>query len=224
VLRGLFVTGTDTGVGKTVTAAALLLRYRGRFPGRAVRYWKPVQTGIEQDDDTAEVARLAAAAARETLTAGVRLERPVSPHLAARLAGRPIDIEALIALVTSEPPSDRWIVEGAGGALVPLGDTAIMADLMGRLGLPALVVARTSLGTINHTLLTIEALRRRSIRVAGVVMAGPPDLNNRQAIEHYGRIEVLGEMPRFEPLTPAGLAVWAAANLDAEARLAPLLQ
>ena len=81
MLRGLFVTGTDTGVGKTVAAAALLHRYRGQLP---LRYWKPIQTGIEQDDDTAEVARLAACGPHEVLAAGVRLERPVSPHLAAQ--------------------------------------------------------------------------------------------------------------------------------------------
>jgi dethiobiotin synthase len=221
VLRGLFVTGTDTGVGKTVAAAALVRRCRGQFP---VRYWKPIQTGIEQDDDTAEVARLAACSSGEILASGVRLERPVSPHLAAQLAGKPIDIEALIALVNAEAGPARWIVEGAGGVMVPVNEQSIMADLMARLGLPAVVVARTALGTINHTLLTIEALRSRSILVSGVIMVGAPNRDNRDAIERYGCIEVLGEMPRFESLNAGQLAGWAASNLDRNGRLADLLR
>jgi dethiobiotin synthase len=220
MLRGIFVTGTDTGVGKTVAAAALLHRCRARFP---VRYWKPVQTGIERDDDTADVARLGACVPSEVFGSGVRLERPVSPHLAARLAGRPIDVEALIALAEAQPDS-RWVVEGAGGVLVPISDTASMADLIARLGMPAVVVARTALGTINHTLLTVEALRRRSIHAAGVIMVGSPNADNRDAIERYGDVEVLGEMPFFEPLTAECLAAWAVTALDRNERLVRLLQ
>jgi dethiobiotin synthase len=221
VLRGLFVTGTDTGVGKTVAAAALLHRYRDRLP---LRYWKPIQTGIEQDDDTAEVARLAACGPQEIFAAGVRLERPVSPHLAARLSGRPIDLTALVGLVRAEADSSRWIVEGAGGALVPLSDSANMTDLMTRLALPVVVVARASLGTINHTLLTLEALRRRAIQTAGVIMVGVPNADNRNAIERYGHVHVLGEMPHIEPLTADRLASWAAAGLDRHERLLELLR
>jgi dethiobiotin synthetase len=216
VLRGLFVTGTDTGVGKTVAAAALFHRYRGRVP---LRYWKPIETGVEQDNDTAEVGRLGACDPHELLTRGVRLERPVSPHLAARLAGRTIDLDSLVAVVNAEPDSSRWIVEGAGGVLVPVGDTTNMADLMTRLGLPVVVVARTALGTINHTLLTLEALKLRSIETAGVIMVGVPNADNREAIERYGRVQVLGEMPRIEPLTSEQLAIWAVSGLDRQGRL-----
>ena len=87
------------------------------------------------------------------------------------------------------------IVEGAGGMLVPINDTQTMADLMVLLGLPVMVATRTTLGTINHTLLTIEALRARSLKIAGVVMIGEANPDNRAAIEHYGRVPVLGEMP-----------------------------
>ena len=221
MLRGLFVTGTDTGVGKTVAAAALVHRFRGQFP---VRYWKPIQTGIEQDDDTADVGRLAACSSDEVFASGVRLERPVSPHLAAKLAGTPIDIEVLVALVNAEPGPARWIVEGAGGVLVPVNEQSNMADLIARLGLPAVVVARTALGTINHTLLTIEALRSRSILTAGVIMVGAPNPDNRDAIERYGCIEVLGEMPRFESLNAGELGAWAVSNLDRNGRLADRLR
>lgn len=208
--RGLFVTGTDTGVGKTVVSAALLLRYRSRF---ALRYWKPIQTGIEQDDDTADVRRLATCEPHEVREDGVRLRRPVSPHLAARLADVRIDLDAIDTL---GPPGAlaRWVVEGAGGVLVPINEAALMIDLMTRLALPVVVVARSTLGTINHTLLTLEALRSRGLSVAGVVMVGEPDVDNRVAIESYGRTNVLAELPRLNPLTPATLEAWATFSLD----------
>jgi dethiobiotin synthase len=221
MLRGLFVTGTDTGVGKTVTSAALMCRYRHAIP---LRYWKPVQTGIEQDDDTAEVRRLAACTDSEIVAEGVRLARPVSPHLAARWAGQEIRIEALLLSAHASNDAERWIVEGAGGALVPLNDTDLMTDLMRALGLPVVVAARSSLGTINHTLLTLEALRARSLCVAGVVMIGDKNPENRAAIERYGEVAVLGEMPFWQSLDPKQLAEWAAAELDPQNLLPGLLQ
>lgn len=202
MLRGLFVTGTDTGVGKTVVCAALLHRLRHE---QAVRYWKPVQTGIEVDDDTETVRRLAACSAREVFAAGIRLPRPVSPHLAARLAGTTIALDDLLTLASSQPASEYWIVEGAGGALVPLSDDAVIVDLATQLSLPVVIVSRTTLGTINHTLLTIEALRARSLPIAGVVMVGDSNPDNREAIEHFGRVTVIGELPVLAPLTPAAL-------------------
>jgi malonyl-CoA O-methyltransferase len=211
MLRGVFVTGTDTSVGKTVACAALMSRYQ-QLP--SLRYWKPIQTGIEDDDDSATVARLSGCADDRLLHAGVRLPRPLSPHLAARLAGRPIDIGALVAIASAQADSDRWIVEGAGGVLVPIDDDAtMMRDLMARFGLPVLIVARSSLGTINHTLLTVEALCARGIRVVGVVMSGDVNPDNRRAIEHYGRVPVIGELPQLAPLTVETLAA-AAASVD----------
>ena len=208
--RGFFVTGTDTGVGKTVVSAALLMRLRD---ATAVRYWKPIQTGIEQDDDTREVRWLARAAEREIRQDGVRLERPVSPHLAARLAGIRIDWQGLV-LPDPSNESVAWIVEGAGGVLVPIDDRDLMVDLMRHIGLPVVVAARSTLGTINHTLLTIGAVRTAGLNVAGVVMVGPPNDDNREAIEHYGRVAVVGVLPVIEPLTPDALAAWAAHDLD----------
>ena len=213
--RGLFVTGTDTGVGKTVVSAALLRRYGEEAP---LRYWKPIQTGVPPDDDTAEVRRLAAGAGGEVVDGGIRLPDPVSPHLAAARAGETIDLEPLVARAAGEPDA-RWIVEGAGGLLVPINRFALMADLIGRLGLATLVVARSTLGTINHTLLTLEALRARSLAVAGVVMVGDPDRDNREAITRYGRVDVLGELPRLEPLSAAALDGWVRGGLDPGGRL-----
>jgi dethiobiotin synthetase len=151
---------------------------------------------------------------REVFDRGVRLQRALSPHLAARLSNQPIEVDAVLNLVTAEPPSDRWIVEGAGGVLVPVNDSALMVDVMIRLRLPVLIVARTTLGTINHTLLTIDALRARSLEVAGVLMVGEQNLDNRDAIESYGRVPILGVMPMLNLVTPDLLAQWSKAELD----------
>src|SRR5258705_3527861 len=123
MFRGIFVTGTDTNVGKTVVSAALMLRYRHEAP---LRYWKPIQTGIEHDDDSSEVARLARCRDDEVFNCGVRLPRPVSPHLAARLSGTRITVRSLVEQLREAPlnvargdkarhGTSRWIVEGAGG-------------------------------------------------------------------------------------------------------------
>lgn len=219
MINGLFVTGTDTGVGKTVLCAALLRRYRGIAP---LRYWKPVQTGIEQDDDTAEVRRLAGAREDELFGEGVRLEKPVSPHLAAKWAGEIINLHRLRQTLPASAET-RWIVEGAGGVLTPLNEASTMADFMAMLDLPVLIAARSGLGTINHTLLTIEALRSRSIVVAGVVMIGDLNADNAEAIEHYGRVPVVAQMPRLDPLTPESLDAWTVANFDTHKMLEKLL-
>ena len=211
MLRGLFVTGTDTGVGKTVVSAALIHRYQSKVP---LQYWKPIQTGAEIDDDTTEVRRLAGPTGVRILDPGVRFPAPASPHLAAELAGRAIDLGRLTDHIGPSLETDRWIVEGAGGVSVPINASEMMTDLMTRLGLPVLVVTRSSLGTINHTLLTLECLRARSLVVAGVVMVGEASLHNQAAIEHYGRITVLAQMPSLEPLSPGTLAAWVKGALD----------
>jgi dethiobiotin synthase len=220
-LKGLFVTGTDTGVGKTVVSAALMHRYR--LEAR-LRYWKPIQTGIEESDDTSEVAGLGGCHMDELLRSGIRLPRPVSPHLAARLSATTIEIQPLVESIAQQPDDRTWIVEGAGGVLVPISEEQTMVDLMVALNLPVIVVARTVLGTINHTLLTLEALRRRALRVAGVVMVGIPDTDNKAAIEHYGRVPVLGELVPLVPLTTAALEVWSLSQLDRDGRLPELWQ
>jgi len=211
-MKGLFVTGTDTGVGKTVASAALMHRYRGMGP---LRYWKPIQTGIEIDDDTATVRRLGACSAEEIFCKGVRLPKPVSPHLAAQWAGQRIDLAELRGLVGDDDDT-TWIVEGAGGLLVPVNEMQTMADWIAYLGLPVLVVARSGLGTINHTLLTLEASRARGLRVAGVMMIGEPNADNREAIEKYGHVPVVAEMPFLKPLDSGLLAAWGVTHLNAE--------
>lgn len=199
-------------MGKTVAAAAFVHRCRAASKG-PVKYWKPIQTGIEQDDDTRVVKRLAACSDEEIFGAGVRLERPLSPHLSARLAGMRISLDDVLANLAGQSEDATWVVEGAGGVLVPVNDSDLMIDLMARLALPVAVVARSTLGTINHTLLTLEALRARNLTVAGVLLVGETNVENRDAIAAYGQVRILGEMPTFVPLTPDALGAWARAEL-----------
>jgi dethiobiotin synthetase len=145
----------------------------------------------------------------------------LSPHLAARLDGRRIALEPLLAVAATQAAGEHWIVEGAGGVLVPINESALMIDLIAALALPAIVVARSTLGTINHTLLTLEALRAHQVAVAGVVMVGPRNADNREAIEMYGRTTVIGELPPLVPLSRRTLAESAAA-LDPDDHLGEL--
>ncbi len=207
---GVFVTGTDTGVGKTIVAACLVQRWRAE-------YWKPVQTGLDTEaGDSATVAHLAGAAAGRIHPPCHSLLAPLSPEAAARREGHWIGIDDF-----SLPPGDAPIVvEGAGGVLVPLGGGASMADLMRRLGLPAILVARSSLGTINHSLLSIEALRARALPLAGIILVGAEPEENAEAIARLGRVRILATIPFLHPLDPPHLAE-AAAGLPDFADLEP---
>ena len=216
MFRGLFITGTDTNVGKTTVAAAVLARY-GHLP--SLKYWKPIQTGIEIDDDTRTVFELSNCAESRLHRSGIRLERPVAPYLAAELSGRRITIAEVMALIEDEPKSVRWVVEGAGGVLVPINESESMIDLMAALGMPVLITARSSLGTINHTLLTLEAVRRRRLEPVGVLIVGPADAKNREAIERFGSVSVVDEIPHFDRLTPETFGPWATSGFDTESRL-----
>lgn len=187
--RGVFVTGTDTGVGKTLVSACLTRAW-------GASYWKPVQTGVATDTgDSETVAALAEAPAERLYAPGAVFDAPLSPHAAAALEGRRVTLDDL-----SLPADDGrpLVVEGAGGLLVPFSDGAYMIDLAEKLGLPVVLVARSGLGTINHTLLSLEALRRRRIPVAGVVMSGPLNPGNRAAIEGFGQVRVLAEIPQID--------------------------
>jgi dethiobiotin synthase len=166
-------------------------------------YWKPIQTGTDEDSDSRAVAELAELPASRIFPEAYRFAQPVSPHLAARWAGAHIELEKI-----AMPEAARGvplIVEGAGGVLVPLNERDFMVDLMRQLGLPALVAARSSLGTINHTLLTLGGLRQASVNVAGVVLIGEPNIENREAIERYGKVRVVGEIPPLLEMNRAKL-------------------
>jgi dethiobiotin synthetase len=181
-----FITGTDTGIGKTVVSALLCAALDAI-------YWKPVQTGTREGADRDAVMKLAEIPSSRTIPENYRFAPPVSPHLAARLAGARIELRKI--KMPQLAAKEALMVEGAGGALVPLNRTQLMTDLMRHLRLPVLLVTRTSLGTINHTLLSLAALRSAGLSVRGAVMVGKPHSENRKAIEHYGEIEVIGSIP-----------------------------
>ncbi len=216
------VVGTDTEVGKTVVSAALVLKLAA---ARRVAYWKPIATGAIEGRDVEEVGRLTAGTAAEVLAESFLFDPPVSPHLAARLAGRAIDrerVNADFAAHRAASPGRALVIEGVGGLLVPLDDVGtLFPDLVAPWGLPCVVVARSGLGTINHTLLTLEAARRRGLAVAGVIFNGMPHMENQRAIERLGDVEVFGTLPRLQPLSAAALGA-AAATLDPEGRLEAL--
>lgn len=199
---GYIVTGTDTGIGKTVFAAGLA-------GALGATYWKPVQSGLEDETDTQAAARLTAGSGAEMLPEAYRLVTPCSPHEAARIDGVEIDLERLAL-----PESGRLlVVEGAGGALVPYTSGLLAADLFAHWGLPAIVVARTALGTISHTLLTMEALRARGIAIAGVAFVGDEEPVAEAAIARFGKVPVLGRLPMLDPLDAASLKDAFAANI-----------
>jgi dethiobiotin synthetase len=200
-----FITGTDTGVGKTVLSALLCAAL-------GAAYWKPIQTGTEVDSDSNTVGALAELAPEKILPEAHRFAPAVSPHLAGRLAGVKIDL-AKIKLPTDADESPI-IVEGAGGVFVPLNEKDLMVDLMRQLGLPVLLAARSSLGTINHTTLSLAALRNAGVEVAGVVMIGAPNAENRAAIEEYGKVRAVGEIPWLTEINRAVLLEIFAARFD----------
>jgi dethiobiotin synthetase len=191
-----FVTGTGTGIGKTVVSALLCAALDAY-------YWKPIQTGMREGSDRRTVARLAERPSAKLLPEAYRFLPPVSPHLAARKAGVAIELNQI--RTPDIGVRENLIVEGAGGALVPINETELMTDLMKHLGLPVLLVARTTLGTINHTLLSLAALRSARLQVRGVIMAGKPNAENCKAIEHYGTIAVVGSVPWLNRINRATL-------------------
>ena len=199
---GVFVTGTDTGIGKTLVAACLTRAW-------AADYWKPFQTGLTEDPgDGWTVRHLTNCPPARVHPPAMELKAPLSPEDAACLEGITIEPDRLALPIGDRP----LVVEGAGGVLVPIVPGLLTADLIERLALPALLVARSTLGTINHTLLSLEALRARGVAVAGVVLNGPPSANNRAAIERHGNVRVLAELAPLESL-----------DADAVARLATLM-
>ncbi len=188
-----FLTGTDTDVGKTVACAWVMLH-------TPARYWKPVQAGLDETDEST-IRALTGAGDERFVATNYTLPEPLSPHEAAKRAGVTIEMESFQLPDDSEP----LIIEGAGGLLVPLNENCLVIDLIKQFGLPAVLVCRTELGTINHSLLSLEALRARDIPVAGVILSGPDVPHNRAAIEDYGKVRVAGHIPPLDPLTRQAL-------------------
>jgi len=201
--NALVICGTDTDVGKTVVSALVV-------QGLGAHYWKPVQSGLEGGGDSGRLQALLQLPAARLLREAYRLETPVSPHWAAELEGITIDPARLALPAVAEP----LVVETAGGLLVPLRRDWLQIDQIAAWGLPVLLVARSGLGTLNHTLLSVEALRQRSIPLLGLVLNGPLHPDNPATLAALAQAPVLAQLPPLEPLTAAGLAAqWQAQDL-----------
>jgi dethiobiotin synthetase len=210
-MSAVIITGTDTDIGKTVFAAGLAGALRAH-------YWKPVQAGFAPEGDRETVARLSGLPTTHLLPEAYRLTTPASPHLAARIDGVEIDLDRLALPQVAGP----LVVEGAGGVLVPISETRTMADLFARWQAPVILCARTGLGTINHSLMSIEALRARGVAVLGIALIGDAHEENERIIPLMGGVPSLGRLPRLDPLEPATLAAAMAAHIDLAAIRAAL--
>jgi dethiobiotin synthetase len=217
-MTGLFVTATDTGAGKTFVTAAVARTWRRQ--GRPFRVCKPVATGAEggRSEDTRVLAEAAGDPDHQAVTPFV-FDPPVAPSVAARLAERPLQLPDLVGAVRRRATDGRAVlVEGVGGLLCPLTLRETVADLAVELGLPLIVVARRSLGTLNHTLLTLEAARRRGLRVAGVVMTettpvqGLAEETNVEELQRWLDVPLLAVVPH--QAEPPAVEVAAVAAVD----------
>jgi dethiobiotin synthetase len=188
----IVVSGTDTGIGKTVAAAGLAAAL-------GAHYWKPIQAGTEDGTDTARAGQLGA----RVLPEAYRLELPASPHLAAEREGLALD-PARLAL----PPERPLVVEGAGGLMVPIRRAPpwLMIDQFACWRAPVLLVARTGLGTINHSLLSIAALRARGVPIAGLLFVGEAHGDNEALVPALGGVRSFGRLPMLDPLDAEALA------------------
>ncbi len=198
----IVVTGTDTDVGKTVFAAALTVAL-------GAHYWKPVQAGLDDGTDAGTVVRLGVPGDR-VVSEAYRLRTPCSPHRAAEIDGVTID-PARLALPMVDGP---LVVEGAGGVLVPVMRDLLFADLFARWGAPVVLVARTGLGTISHSLLSIEALRARGLALRGIAFVGEAVADSEATIAAIGGVKRLGRLPRLDRLDAGTLAAAFAAHFD----------
>ncbi len=206
-MKDLFVTGTDTEVGKTVLAATLTAALDAI-------YWKPIQTGVQggaTPSDRDAVARFAELPDDRLLPEAYVFDPPVSPHLAAERCGKTID---LAEIRKPSPDGRRLVIEGAGGVMVPINAEDLMLDLARHLDTSLIVAARTTLGTINHTLLTVKAIRESGLHLLGVVLIGEKNTDNRSAIERYGKVPVVGWIPLLETLNRASLLEVFGAHFD----------
>jgi dethiobiotin synthetase len=174
-----FVTGTDTNVGKTIVSAILCNSLKAS-------YFKPIQSGVLEGIDSDTIKKFTSS---RIIPEVYKLTKPLSPHLAARHDNIDIDIHKI-----QLPQEDNLIVEGAGGLMVPLNNDFFMIDLIKKLNIPVILVARTALGTINHTLMSIQMLKNYDIKIHGIILNGKKMVDIKESIEFYSGVNVIYEL------------------------------
>jgi dethiobiotin synthetase len=192
-MKGVFVIGTDTGVGKTCVCAGLM---RVLYGSRKIAYWKPVQTGTIVGNDPKEVKELTALPNECFIEPVYRFPEPLAPHMAAKKWGKTIEIDELTAAYHKQEKAGTFLlIEGAGGILTPYSDTTLQIDFMKKTGLPVLVIAQDRVGQVNQTLLTLKALRETDLKLLGVVLTRMRGtFGNAETIAHFGKVEVLAQI------------------------------
>jgi dethiobiotin synthase len=196
-MKGIFVIGTDTGVGKTFVCAGLLKMFQGE---KKAAYWKPVQTGVIQGDDTAEVNMLTGLDSSSFIEPAYRFPEVLSPYAAAKKRGKKIELEGLNSALQNKVKEGQFVVvEGAGGVLVPYDISWAQLDLIKASGFPVLIVGKDKVGVINQALLSIQALQKESIPVLGVVLTHSTGTrSNAEVIEEFSEVKVLLEVTAKE--------------------------
>ena len=189
-IKKFFITGTDTSVGKTLFCSILMDKF-------LYDYWKPVQTGNKNDNDTIYIKKICKIPSNRFYKPAFSFRKSLSPHQAAKYENVSINLNNIKKPITNNP----LIIEGVGGILVPLNNTNLIIDLIKKLKLPVIIVSRSTLGTINHTLMTIKILRQNRVLIYGVVLNGPINTKNAESIEHFGKVKVLTQIPFFKKIS-----------------------
>lgn len=196
-----FITGTDTNVGKTVIAAVLKLALD-------IPYWKPIQSGADGEiTDSIRIQQLTSCRPESIFPSSYRFKAALSPDQAAALENVKIDLHQCLL-----PTKGSLIIEGAGGVLVPLNQEHCVIDMMHVFQVPIVIVARGTLGTINHTLLTIQALKQKNLLIKGIIFTGHLNKDNQHAIEKWGQVKTLFHLPYFETVNYHSLHSWSSEN------------
>ncbi|AHA27497.1 dethiobiotin synthase [Candidatus Liberibacter americanus] len=187
----LVITGTDTSIGKTIFSAALANALNAY-------YWKPIQSGMDEETDSEIVQRIGGLPKHHIIPEAWKLKKPISPHLSAAIDGIEINPSKINVPIINH----HIIIEGTGGLLVPIKNKYLFIDLIKRWNFPTILCASTSLGTINHCLLSLESLRNRNIKVLGIAFIGDPQPEVEKTITNIGRVQYLGRLPKITPIEP----------------------
>lgn len=195
----IIITGTDTEIGKTCFCAALMLGLDAA--GLTPHYWKPIQSGMTDGTDTRTVQQLVDFPDERFLDECYIFKTPLSPHRSAEIDGQRIDVDALCNPLNIPSCDGPLIIEGAGGVMVPLTRDSLQVELYQKWDIPVVLCARTGLGTINHVILSVEALRRRGVPFKGLVFIGEANPDNVKTAADFCDAKVLGVFPTLSPLT-----------------------